>query len=269
MTSLNHILRLNAASSIGFGAVFVVKPAAVGAFLGSMPAQLVLAIGAVLLANGAHLILASLRTIPVKAEVLWFSIGDLAWWLGSLGCIATGLWITTPSGKAIAFLVAVAVAGLGVAQLAVLGASQGGRSAPGLWHRIGQSWLSLPLWVKYWLFALNAIFLAAPAFLPWADSSVILIAYAACGPLVLAFAVFKGGLTRIMGIGHLVPWVPLLGWLVYWLAVADTSLPTMLYVSLLSAMIAVCLALDIYDILRWLRGERDILSASNNDAALG
>jgi hypothetical protein len=269
MTSLNHILQLNAASCIGFGAVLVVKPAAVGAFLGSMPAQLVFAIGAVLLVNGAHLILASLRTISIQAELLWFSIGDLVWWLGSLGCIATGLWITTPTGTVIAFLVAMAVAGLGVAQLTVLGASRGGRSAPDHWHRIGQSWLSLPLWVKIWLFALNAVFLAAPAFLPWANSSVILIAYAACGPLLLAFAVFEGGLSRIMGIGHLVPWVPLLGWLVYWLAVADTSLLTLLYVSLLTAMTSVCLALDIYDILRWLRGERDILLVSNNAAALG
>lgn len=269
MTSLNHILRLNAASCIAFGAVLVVKPAAVGAFLGSMPAQLVLAIGTVLLVNGAHLILASLRTIPIKAEVLWFSIGDLVWWFGSLGCIATCLWITTPSGIVIAFLVAMAVAGLGVAQLAVLGAAQGGRSAPDHWRRIGQSWLSLPLWVKFWLFALNAVFLAAPAFLPWANSSVILIAYFACGPLLLAFAVFEGGLSRIMGIGHLVPWVPLLGWLVYWLAVADTSLMTLFYLSFLSAMIAVCLALDIYDILRWLRGERNILSASNKAASPG
>lgn len=262
MTSLNHILRLNAASCVGFGAIFTVKPAAAGAFLGTMPAPLLVAIGVVLLVNGLHLILASLRSNPIKAEILWFSYGDLVWWLGSLGCIAAGLWITTPSGTISAFVVATAVAGLSVAQLAVLGVSRSGLSANGHWRRIGQSWLSLPLWVKVWLFALNAVFLATPVFLSWADSSVILIAYVACGPLLLAFAVFAGGLSRIMGIGHLVPWVPLLGWLVYWLAVAVAAPFTLIYVSLLSVMIAVCLAMDIYDILRWLRGERGILLAS-------
>ncbi len=259
MASLKHILRLNAVSCIGFGVLFVFKPAAVAEFLGTMPALLLLAIGGLLIGNGAHQILAAWRSRPIEAEVLWFSMGDLVWWLGSLGILAANLWITTPAGTISVFVVAAMVAGLGAAQLALLGISRTGLSSADHWQRIGQSWLSLPPWVKIWLLSLNAVFLAAPAFLPCEDSRIILIGFAACGPLLLAFAVFEGGLSRIMGIAHLVPWAPLLGWLLYSLAFSDKAASAIIYVSLLSAMIAVCLALDLYDALRWLHGERGII----------
>jgi len=261
MASLNHILRLNAASCLGFGTVFLVGSGTVSAFLGAVPPQVLVAIGVGLMANGLHLSVASTRAVPRRAEIVWFSLGDLLWWTASLAFVAAGVWITTLSGAVIVLVVAMAVAALGVAQLAILGVSKSDLSTRDHWQRIGRSWLSLPIWVKIWLFAMNAAFLAAPFFLSWGDSLVILIAYAATGPLLFGFAVYEGGLTRLMGVGHLIPWIPLLGWLVYWLTATDDRIEAVAYVAFLTGLIAICLVFDIYDLLRWIRGERSILIA--------
>lgn len=266
MASLNHILRINAASCIGFGTVFLVGPGTVSAFLGTIPTQVLIAIGAGLVVNGLHLGLASLRAAPCRAEIVWFSLGDLLWWMGSLLLVASADWITTPSGLVSTLFIATAVAALGVTQLAVLGMSRSGLSMRDHWKGIGRSWLSVPTWVKIWLFALNLVFLAAPIFLTWADAQVILIAYTASGPLLLGFAVYHGGMTRIMGVGHLVPWFPLLGWLGSWLWATGKADDGAAYVVLLSGLITVCLAFDLYDIIRWMRGERGALIAADTRA---
>ena len=261
MASINNILRLNAASCLGFGTVFLVGSGTVSALLGTIPPQVLIAIGVGLMANGVHLSIASTRAVPRRAEIVWFSFGDLLWWTASVALVAAGVWITTLSGVVGVLVVAMAVAALGVAQLAILGVSKSGLSTRDHWRRIGRSWLSLPNWVKIWLFVLNAAFLAAPFFLSWNDGHVILIAYAATGPLLLGFAVYEGGLTRLMGVGHLLPWIPLLGWLGYWLTDADHTIEAIAYVAFLTALIAICLVFDIYDLFRWMRGERSVLIA--------
>lgn len=257
MTSLSRALRLNAASCLGFGALFAILPGRTAAFLGDVPPVVFGGLGLALLVNGIHLAVASRRSHPRPAEILWFSIGDLAWWAATLGLLAAGIWITSPMGVVAAAIVALVVAGLGVTQLFLLGRHRSGLSAQAHLRRIGRSWWSLPTWVKAWLFALNALFLASPAVLPWAEARVVLIAYAASGPLLAGFAAFDGGLSRAMGIGHLVPWSPLLVWLATGIAVGDG--PGSGFAQVLLVATAACLALDLADIVRWLRGERAIM----------
>lgn len=259
MASLAVVLRLNAASCLGFGALFTMLPGEVALTLGSAPPGVVFGLGLLLLANGTHLALASLRSRPIEGEILWFSFGDMAWWLASLALIAAGFWITTPHGVALVLLVAVCVAAMGTAQLFLLGRERSGLDASGHWRRIGQSWVSLPGWVKAWLIALNAIFLAAPVLMPWDAARVVLIAYVASGPLLLGFAVHAGGLARSMGIGHIVPWGPLLAWLIMQPDLFGAELALSGYSALLVAMISLCLVFDLYDVVRWHRGERAIL----------
>lgn len=259
MTSLSFVLRLNAASCLGFAALFAILPGEVARMLGAAPPGVVFGLGLLLLANGGHLALASLRSRPIEAEILWFSFGDMAWWIASLALIAAGVWITTPSGVSLALLVGTCVAALGCAQLFLLGRKRSGLSAARHWERIGQSWMSLPAWVKAWLFALNAVFLAAPALMPWDAARIVLIAYVASGPLLVGFAVHAGGLKRSMGIGHIVPWAPLLAWLTLQSPPYGEGLVGSGYASLLAIMIAVCLVFDLYDLLRWQKDERAIL----------
>ena len=119
MLSLKTILRMNAASCLGFGALFVIFPSAVAAFLSASPAPswLILGIGAMLIMNGAHLIWTSAKALPAKAEILYFSSGDFAWVIGTLALVLNGTWVTSTPGVAVALAIATMVAFFGVSQM--------------------------------------------------------------------------------------------------------------------------------------------------------
>lgn len=270
MASLGSILRVNAISCLTGGAVLLIAPHAVTALLGDPPKLPLVWIGGALLLNGAHLLFASFRRKAVPVEIIWFSVGDLSWWLATIALVSSGVWITTVSGTVIALAVAAIVASLGVAQLACLGAARTGQSWGEHWRSIGRSWLALPNLVKAWLFALNVIFLLSPAFLTWPKAAVILLAYAATGPLLLGFAAVRGGLTRDMGVGHLIPWLPLFAWLAVDIRQSEMGGMVMVYILVLALVTAACLLMDVYDLGRWLWGERQVLGMSNaEDPARG
>ena len=213
MSSLKRLLRLNATSCITFGLLGLLIPARISVFLGDPPTWLVQLIGAALIANGLHLVLASMRTAPKKWEIYYFSLGDLAWWLGSAFLIAAQIWITTTVGAAIMFGIALGVAIMGVSQIWLLAVHTNQRSSAEYWSAIKKSYWSMPKWVFIWLCFLNVYFLISVVFWPERLSIVILIGYVATGPLLAAQIAHDGGLRRILGLAHLVPWVPLLIWL--------------------------------------------------------
>ena len=80
-------------------------------------------------------------------------------------------------------------------------------------------------------------------------------------------AVRQGGLVRLLGVGHLIPWIPLLIYLELRLFgdevgpqiifTADSRL--FIWAVTLWATLAICLVLDAYDVVRWFRGERFVL----------
>lgn len=119
MPDLKTILRLNAASCLGFGAVFLLLPGAVAAFLGSPPAPswLIGVVGAVLIVNGLHLLYTSRNDLPSKYVILYFSGGDFAWVLGTIALIASDLWINHLAGQIAALVVAAFVGAMGVLQM--------------------------------------------------------------------------------------------------------------------------------------------------------
>lgn len=116
MPELPTLLRLNAASCLIFGALFVAVPLATAQYLGSPPAWLIRVLGIVLLVNGAHLIFASCREVIRRLEVLYFVAGDATWVAISFVLIATGTFITTTGGMAAALLVAIFVGAIGCLQ---------------------------------------------------------------------------------------------------------------------------------------------------------
>lgn len=122
------------------------------------------------------------------------------------------------------------------------------------------------MWVKAWLFCLNAVFLAVLLFTSSDLVRIVLIAYVSAGPLLFAFAFLTGGFSRIMGVGHLVPWLPLLWWLyqAYW-NVGIASLEAV-YAGLLGMAVTICLAFDIYDVIRWIRGDRTVIGSKQGAA---
>jgi len=138
-----------------------------------------------------------------------------------------------------------------------------------VWHEIGRSWMSMKTWVKLWLFFLNFVFLLALAFVRDPIGRWTFAAYAAAGPLLMVFMIRQRGLTRLLGLAHIIPWVPLLVYLS--LRMTSHLVGPMLtkeedpllfsYVILVLASAGACLALDFYDVYRWLRGERFVLGS--------
>lgn len=260
MDSLKFIMRLNATSCISFGLLFILIPQVIATFLGSVPKTVIVVLGIGLLANGAHLIVASWRGTIREIEVIWFSLGDFGWWLATLALIVANLWITTTSGIAVAMIVATFVAGLGVAQLWTFGLQAHEHTSKQHLRAFVTSWLALPLWVKLWLVLLNGVFIAAFAFLPERIGEVTLLAYVATAPLLAGQVGYDGGLRRILGLAHLVPWIPLLAWLVF---IPEGST----YSTLLSLTIAICLVFDVNDLRLFFQGDRAVVGQHRSRTA--
>ena len=249
MNSLKLVLRMNATSCIAFGLLGLLIPAHISMFLGDPPVWLVQIVGAVLIANGLHLILAAQRKAINKWEVFYFSFGDLAWWLGSSFLIAMNIWITTTMGAITMYAIAFAVAILGVTQLWMMAVLKNKRSSGEHWIAIKKSYWAMPKWVFVWLCFLNIYFLISVLFWPDRLSVVVLIGFVATGPLLVAQIAFDGGLRRVLGLAHLVPWVPLLIWLTMYGG-------NHLYRSVLIILLVICLAFDVFDVWRFWKGDR-------------
>ncbi len=137
----------------------------------------------------------------------------------------------------------------------------------GLFGQIVQSWFSIKTWVKYWLFYLNGIFLASLIFWPRPDARLIFYGYLASAPFLIGLMVFQRGLTRLLGLAHLIPWMPLLVILLYRLTTgADEHLSSPetfpiyhIYLWTVIVSIAICLIFDLVDVRRWIKGERYVL----------
>lgn len=122
--TLASLLRLNAASCLGFGLAFVLFPGAVSTFLGTFPPVLIVWLGAILMANGVHLVWASLRQ-PPALEVRYFALGDFLWVALSLALVASGGWIATGPGAAATLAVAAGVGAMGALQWRMAGQTTG------------------------------------------------------------------------------------------------------------------------------------------------
>lgn len=286
MKTLRNVLRLNAASCLVFGLLLVFWPEPVGAALGASALGLLRAIGFLLLANAAHLVIGSLRASLHPSEILYFSLGDILWFIGSLALVGANALVTTGSGQLVVMVVAVGVLAMGIAQIWLL-AEATGSGVPSvrtkdssnsgllpLHHSrlgaIGASWKSMKTWIKVWLFALNGLFLAAIAFLPDPTARLTLACYVASAPSALM--IWQRGLTRLLGLAHLIPWLLLVGILGARLLIVeagDGSPPTEMRDYFLALLVAVafCLVLDAFDCWRWFRGERFRMGSQNAAAA--
>ena len=143
---------------------------------------------------------------------------------------------------------------------------------------IVESWKSMKLWVKIWLFYLNAIFIFCIFF--WGDHEVItwiLVAYLGSGPYLMSIIIPSGGLSRVLGLAHIVPWTPLCIYILLLLITpktlhvrhldTSTSGSFIIYLVIFSASIMISLCFDYYDVYRWLKGERYILGSKEAAAA--
>lgn len=113
---LKPVLAANALSCLVFGALFAAAAPAVAAFLGDPPVWLVRAVGVGLILNGAHLAFTARKAQIRRAEALWFAAGDAAWVAATAILLLSNIWISTPSGAAVAIAVALWVGACGLTQ---------------------------------------------------------------------------------------------------------------------------------------------------------
>ena len=121
MLSLKNAMRANATSCLAFGALFALRPSMVVNFLGGespAPESYILVLGVLLIMNGLHLLWASRFPLPKKELILYFSIGDYIWVIGSGALIISEVWITTTAGVVLTCAVAAMVGFFGVLQMA-------------------------------------------------------------------------------------------------------------------------------------------------------
>jgi hypothetical protein len=129
-----------------------------------------------------------------------------------------------------------------------------------------RSWRSMKTWVMAWLWYLNAIYWVAFAHLDRAEAFWAAMAYLAVGPIIAIMLVTQRGLTRLSGLIHL-PWMPFLVYLglrlfTDLLGPAVSTADGVFYHAWLHGLFwstAACLAMDVVDVARWLRGERYVL----------
>jgi hypothetical protein len=140
---------------------------------------------------------------------------------------------------------------------------------------IGRSWMSLKTWVKLWLFWINAVMLAGIGALPDDLGVWTLVAYLLCAPLLLWLMLRQRGLTRLLGLAHIVPWLPLLIYALLRLTGAAvgphitfaTSPGLAGYALVLVVTLITCLAFDTYDVIRYARGEQYVMGSPDAAAA--
>lgn len=274
MKALKQVLRLNALSCLSFGAIFAIWPQNVGLYIGTDQHLIIMLVGAALLFNGLHLAFASLRKTPLKLEIYYFSLGDILWFSATFILIGAKLFITSQSGIWLSLIVAFGVVTLGLAQLYFYAElNHLGKNTDDMLpaklsrlNAIKHSWLAMKTWVKIWLFSLNGIFLAALFFLPTDTAQYILFAFILSGPLLMALMIVQRGLTRLLGVAHLIPWLPLLAYLLTQLSTSITYTQTpylFSYLILLTVTMSICLLLDALDVYRWFQGEKYRLGAKN------
>ncbi len=286
MYSTRIMLKINAFTCASFGATFMVFPLEVSTLLGQVPMSIITLLGVALIVNAGHLVFVSFKKTIHKLEVYYFSTSDQIWFLASLALLMMTDWVSTPIGVWVTVVVAIMVSVIGLAQLWTYSEAtksgvpnSKGCSTTADRHlmpenlsrlkSIGLSWLGIKTWIKVWLIILNAVFLTAFLFLPSKLSQVILVAYAASLPLMLSFIIVQRGLTRLLGLGHLVPWTPLLAYTFLRLFTnnagsqisAQENLELFLFSAALLVFVMVCLAFDIYGLVRWGQGQHGRLGS--------
>lgn len=117
MKLLRTTMVLNSSSCIIFGILFLVVSSSVDNFIGNSFSWLTPVIGAVLIFNGCHLLLASKRKNPICPEILYFVLGDFAWVIASIVFVMLGMVITSAQGILAALLIASMVGLFGVLQV--------------------------------------------------------------------------------------------------------------------------------------------------------
>lgn len=123
----------------------------------------------------------------------------------------------------------------------------------GFFRAIGT--LPKPWWV--WVGLLMVVNMVAPIlFIRTLEAKVVLLTFfLAAGMQMLLFR--AKGFVRLLGIGHIIPWLPLLLWLGSRLGEIGIDRPLGLWILALIVLDGISLVIDFVDVGRYILGERE------------
>jgi hypothetical protein len=114
--------------------------------------------------------------------------------------------------------------------------------------------LAKPWWA--WLFLLMLVNLLIPlVFLGTPEAHWTLIAFFVAFGIQATLFRFKG-FVRLLGVGHIIPWVPLVLWLWTRLGAIDPSTPFGQWILAVIFLNGISLVIDLVDVFRYLAGDR-------------
>ena len=117
-----------------------------------------------------------------------------------------------------------------------------------------------PLWVRLWLLLLGGANIVGAAYFWHVPEATVVLACLLGAMAIMVALTAKFGFSRILGLGHFL-WFPLIAWIVTRLPHPDPAVD--LWLRIVVGLNAISLAIDVIDVRRWLRGERDEVVSTN------
>jgi len=115
-------------------------------------------------------------------------------------------------------------------------------------------------WIRVWFYWLGYAIVATPAILAFSKATrrdaLIVLLTNICVIVSMGWLYEQIGYVRLLGIVHVVLWTPLFVYLVGRAKNDEITLPFRLVIWLFAATLAVSLAFDYVDVVRYLLGER-------------
>ncbi len=122
--------------------------------------------------------------------------------------------------------------------------------------RFNQGLFSMPPLWQAWLFALVSANLIAPLFFIGRVEAQVVVAALVVSMVLMTILTGRFGFSRILGLGHIIAWVPLLVFLWSRLPDAPSSDAFGMWLRVVIALDAASLVIDAVDVVRFLAGDR-------------
>ncbi len=126
------------------------------------------------------------------------------------------------------------------------------RSVAGFFR--GMASLAWPWWL--WVGLLGGLNMVMPLFFLGSLEARVVLAAILVGVVAQALIIGRLGFVRLLGLGHIVAWVPMLLWLVPRLPNLDAGTAFGRWLFLVVALDLASLAIDFVDVARYLAGDR-------------
>ena len=122
--------------------------------------------------------------------------------------------------------------------------------------RFNQGLLSMPLPWRVWVLALVSVNLFVPLFFLGQVEAQMVVAALALSMVLMTILTGRFGFSRILGLGHIIAWVPLLAFL--WSRLPDSPSSDSFGLWLMAVIVldAASLVIDSVDVVRFLAGDR-------------